>query len=265
MSPLDVGILIVGNEILDGVVLDTNSNWLVRRLRALALHIREFMTVRDEVPEIAKALRRMVEDGCDLIITTGGLGPTHDDKTLRGVAAAFNLPLELNKEALGIVERQYRTFYERGVIRTSEITEARRKMALLPRGARPLDNRVGSAPGVLLEMSEATIICLPGVPAELKWIFENEVLGILKERVKGLMRERILSLPAGDESTLSPIIDEVMAQVPGVYIKSMVQPYAGKGHIRLWISAYGDTEDEVEGRISRAVEKLMRKLREGTQ
>lgn len=262
MTHLDVGILIVGNEILDGVILDTNSNWLVKRLRALALHIREFMTVRDEVPEIAKALRRMVEDGCDLIITTGGLGPTHDDKTLRGVAAAFDLPLELNGEALRIVERQYGTLHERGLIKTAEITDARRKMAILPRGAEPLDNRVGGAPGVLLEREGATIICLPGVPAELKWIFDNEVLRLLRGRVSGVFKERIVALPAGDESTLSPIIDEVMARFPGVYIKSMVQPYRGKGHIRVWVSAYGDSEEGLEERISRAVEELMRKLRE---
>lgn len=259
---MDVGILIVGNEILDGVILDTNSNWIVGRLMTFALHVREFMTVRDEVPEIAKALRRMVEDGCDLIITTGGLGPTHDDKTLRGVAAAFDLPLELNEEALRIVKRQYRTLHKRGIIKTAEITEARRKMAILPRGAEPMDNRVGGAPGVLLERGGTTIICLPGVPAELKWIFDNEVLGLLKGMVSGVFKERIVALPAGDESTLSPIIDEVMSQFPGVYIKSLVKPYGGGTHIRVWVSAYGDSEEEVDGRISRAVEELMRKLRE---
>ena len=262
VSHLDVGILIIGNEILDGVILDTNSNWLVARLRALALHIREFMTVRDEVPEIAKALMRMVEDGCDLIITTGGLGPTHDDKTLRGVASAFDLPLELNEDALRIVKRQYRIFYERGVIHTPEITEARRKMALLPRGAQPLDNRIGGAPSVLLDRKDFTVICLPGVPAELKWIFDNEVLRLLGKLVKGVLKERIVEIPAVDESTLSPIIDEVMAQFPSIYIKSMVKPHRDGAHIRVWISAHGEKDEKLEVRISKAEEELMRKLRE---
>lgn len=255
---MDVGILIVGNEILDGIVLDTNSNWLVGRLRGLALHVKEFMTVRDEIPEIAKALRRAIEDSCDLIFTVGGLGPTHDDKTLRGVAEAFSLPLELNDEALRIVERQYKHFFEQGTVKTSEITDARRKMALLPRGANPLDNRVGGAPGVLLEVGDATVICLPGVPSEMKWIFDNEALEMLKGKVKGVLRERIVTVSSRDESSLSPIIDMVMAQFPGVYIKSMVHSSEGGAHIRLWVSAYGDSEEEVEKLISRAVEELMR-------
>jgi molybdenum cofactor synthesis domain-containing protein len=256
---LDVAILIVGNEILEGIVLDTNSNWLVGHLRGLALHIREFMTARDEISDIAKALRRMKEDGCDLIFTLGGLGPTHDDKTLRGIAEAFSLPLELNDEALRIVERQYRVFFEGGIIKTSEITDARRKMALLPRGAKPLDNRVGGAPGVLLDVGSATVICLPGVPSEMKWIFDNELLEMLKGKVKGVLRERIVVVTSRDESSLSPIIDAVMMLFPGVYIKSMVSSSEDGTHIRLWISAYGDSEEEVEERISRAVEELMRK------
>jgi len=255
---LDVGILIAGNEILDGIVLDTNSNWLVGRLRALAFHVKEFMTVRDEVQDITKALRRMTEDGCGLIFTLGGLGPTHDDKTLRGVAEAFSLPMELNNEALRVVERQYRDLFERGIIKMSEITDARRKMAILPRSAKSLDNRVGSAPGVLLELDTATVISLPGVPSELKWIFDNEVLDLLKGKAKGVLKERILTVSSSDESSLSPIIDSVMRRFPGVYIKSMVHSPEIGGHIRLWVSAHGDSEEEVEERISRAVEELIR-------
>jgi len=251
----------VGNEILDGIVLDTNSNWLVGRLRASALYTVESMTVRDEVPEIAKGLRRMIEDRCELIFTVGGLGPTHDDKTLRGVSAAFDLPLELNREALRIVERQYRILHERGVIETYKITEARKKMAFLPHGAKPLDNRVGTAPGVLLEKGETTVVCLPGVPAELRWIFDNEVTQTLRGKIRGVLRERIITVTSRDESSLSPVIDAVMARFPGVYIKSMVHdPEGGTHSIRLWISVYGDTKEEVESRLSKAVEDLEKEI-----
>jgi len=257
VRPLSVGILIVGNEILDGIVLDTNSNWLVSRLKAFALHVKEFMTVRDEVPEISKGIRRMIEDRCELVFTLGGLGPTHDDKTLRGVAAAFDLPLELNEEALRIVERQYKTLHGRGVVETSEITEARKKMAFLPIGAKPLDNRVGTAPGVLLERRETTVICLPGVPVELRWIFDNEVSEMLRGKVRGIFKEQIVAVPSRDESSLSPVIDRIMAQFPGVYIKSMVHvPEEGTHSIRLWVSAQGDAKEEVESRLSRVVEEL---------
>ncbi|UCH56844.1 MAG: competence/damage-inducible protein A [Candidatus Bathyarchaeota archaeon] len=256
-----IGILVVGNEILDGMVLDTNSQWIINQLKALNLQVSEKMTVRDEAKVIARAIRRMISNGDNLIFTTGGLGPTHDDKTLMGVAMAFELPLELNDAALRIVTRQYADMHQRGIIGTSEITEPRRKMAILPRGARPLDNRVGGAPGVVLEIEGAQIISLPGVPGELMWIFDNQLLGLLKGKVEGAFAEDVIYLPLRDESTLAPIIDEVMQEVPGVYIKSMVKPY-GESGIRLWISAGGQSQAEVEERVNRVANLLVKRCEE---
>lgn len=255
----NIGILVVGNEILDGLVLDTNSHWIINQLKAVRMPVIERITVRDKVSEIAKALRRLLEDGCDIIFTTGGLGPTHDDKTLRGVAEAFGLPLELNDEALAIVERQYRKLHKLGFVRAAELTEARRKMAILPKGARPLDNRIGGAPAVLLEVGDTWIICLPGVPRELKWIFENEVIPLLRRRMSGAFAERVIRLQRGDESAIAPILEEVMREVPGVYIKSMVRPH-GEGGIRLWVSAWGETQSEVERLVEEASRRLMKRL-----
>lgn len=250
-----VGLLVVGNEILDGVVLDTNSQWVINRLKALSFDVKEEMTVRDDIAEISNAIHRIAEDGCGIIITMGGLGPTHDDMTLKGVAEAFNLPMEMNEEALAIVTRQYAELHNKGIIESGEITEPRRKMAIFPRGARPLDNRVGGAPGVLLESGGIMIISLPGVPTELYWIFDNQILPLLESKVEGVFAEKIINLPLRDESTLAPIIDEAMRRSPGVYIKSMVRPY-GESGIRLWISAHGDSKPEVEGRVSIAADLL---------
>ncbi len=256
-----IGILVVGNEILDGLVLDTNSQWIINQLKALKLQVKERMTVRDDTQEISRSLRRLVSNGYDLVFTTGGLGPTHDDKTLMGVAMAFDLPLQLNDEALKIVTRQYSDLHKRGVIETSEITKARQKMAVLPKGARPLDNRVGGAPGVVLDTEGAQIISLPGVPGELMWIFDNQLLSLLKSRVEGAFAEEVIYLPLRDESTLAPIIDEVMKDVPGVYIKSMVKPY-GESGIRLWISASGQSQAEVEERVNRVANLLVKRCEE---
>ncbi|MCW4014725.1 MAG: molybdopterin-binding protein, partial [Candidatus Bathyarchaeota archaeon] len=103
-----VGILVIGNEILDGVILDTNTQWLIQQLKPLNYTVQETITVRDDTTEIAQAINRMKNDTIELVITTGGLGPTHDDMTLRGVAEAFDLPMKLNKHAYKIVERQYK-------------------------------------------------------------------------------------------------------------------------------------------------------------
>jgi molybdenum cofactor synthesis domain-containing protein len=181
----NIGILVIGNEILDGLVLDTNSQWIINQLKALNFHVIQKTTVRDEIPVIGRALRRLVSNGCNLIFTTGGLGPTHDDKTLLGVANAFDLPMGVNDQALEIVTRQYTDLHQRGVIEHAKMTAPRRKMAILPKGAKPLDNRVGGAPGVILDIEGAQIICLPGVPGELMWIFDNQVLQLLKSKVEG--------------------------------------------------------------------------------
>ena len=254
----NIGILVIGNEILDGLVLDTNSQWIINQLKVLNFHVIQKTTVRDEIPVIGRALRRLVSNGCNLIFTTGGLGPTHDDKTLLGVANAFDLPMVLNNQALEIVTRQYTDLHQRGVIEHAKMTAPRRKMAILPKGANPLDNRVGGAPGVILDIEGAQIICLPGVPGELMWIFDNQVLQLLKSKVEGAFAEDVIYLPLRDESTLAPIIDDVMKDIPGVYIKSMVKPY-GESGIRLWISAGGQSQEEVEEKVNRVANLLVKR------
>lgn len=251
-----MGLLIIGNEILDGIITDTNSSWMISRIKAMGMRVWEQMTVRDDVDEIAKAVRRLITDTCNIIITIGGLGPTHDDKTLRGVAEALKSSLELNPEALEIVSRQYLTLYQSGKVDTPDITESRRKMATLPRGAKPLDNRIGGAPGVLLKIEKGLIICLPGVPKEMTWIFENQVEPLLKERANMAYAERIILVPLRDESILAPIIDEVMRKEK-VYIKSMVKPH-GEAGIRVWISSTARSRKEAEDNLERASTLLIK-------
>ena len=251
-----VAIVAIGNEILDGIVLDTNTKWMIERLKPLGFMVMEVMTVRDDVPEIAKTIRRAVEDDCRVIITSGGLGPTHDDMTLKGVAEAYRLPLEVNEEALAIVTRQYKQLYEKGIINSAEITEARRKMAVFPSGAKPLDNRVGGAPGVILAVEGVEIVSLPGVPHELMWIFDNQLIPHFSTHLEGIYYEEVLSLPLKDESTLAPLIDEAMKRIPGVWIKSLVKPYGETG-IKFWISARGTNKEELEAKVKEAANTLV--------
>ena len=250
-----VGILVIGNEILEGVILDTNTQWIIQQLKQINYPVIVIMTVRDNIADIARAINRMHRDGVKIIITTGGLGPTHDDMTLLGVAKAFNLSMELNPSAFGIVERQYQYFYELGVVNTPQITPARRKMAVLPHGAIPLDNKAGGAPGVLLIKEDISIVSLPGVPNELKWIFKNKLAPILKKQVRGHYYEKIIHLNLHDESTLSPLIDEAMKKDPEVYVKSMVKPY-GEAGIRLWLSVHGENPKEIKQRVDKLAKLL---------
>jgi molybdenum cofactor synthesis domain-containing protein len=255
-----VGILVVGNEILDGIVLDTNSQWIINQLKTINLDVKETMTLRDETVEISQAIKRLKQDGCTIVFTTGGLGPTHDDLTLKGIAEAFELPLELSEPALNIVRRQYKMLHEKEIVDTDEITDSRRKMAILPKGSIPLDNKVGGAPGVLLIQEDLRIFCLPGVPKELKWIYENEVKPLIGAEANGVFAEKIIVLPLRDESMLAPIIDKVMERYRDVYIKSLVKPYGVEG-IRLWLSGRGNNMKELKDKLNKA-EEYLRELTE---
>jgi molybdenum cofactor synthesis domain-containing protein len=249
------GILAIGNEVLDGQVLDTNSNWMELKLVALGLEIKRLVSVRDEIDEIGKGLRFLIES-CDIIITSGGLGPTHDDMTLKAIAHTLNLEISENADALAIVERQYKTLHEKGIVHSPDLTEARIKMARIPFGSTPLDNRVGGAPGIRLEVDGAIIFSLPGVPSELKFIFEDSVIPWLQERITQKFYEKVVEFGMHDESTFSPAIDVVMKKFPGVYIKSMPKTYGTTKFLRVWLSARGESLKIITKQIEEAIQSL---------
>ncbi len=260
-----VGILIVGNEILDGVTLDTNTKWMITQLKPLNYVVTETITVRDNTTEIAKALNRMIKDKLGLIMTTGGLGPTYDDMTLEGVAEGLGLEMKINRKALSIVQRQYNEFYRRGVVDTPKITEARKKMAVFPLGAVPLDNEAGGAPGVLIDIGETSIVSLPGVPSELKWIFNHQLKPILRGRSTGFYTERIINLSVRDESILAPLIDEANLLDSDVYVKSMVKSMEDSTAgftIRLWVSCRGDDVSLIKKKVNQVSDFLVELTRE---
>lgn len=259
-----VGILVIGNEVLDGITLDTNSNWLARRLIHLGAKIKTRITVRDDISAISWALHHLIELGSDVIFISGGLGPTYDDMTLQGIVHALDMELELNLQALAIVERQYQWLYEKGLVATPEINEPRRKMAKLPKGAIPLDNRVGGAPGVRIKRKNVLIFALPGVPAELKSIYEAEIEQFLLKKRSRFYSEVVTDREVKDESMIAPLIDQLMNQFPNLWVKSLPPAYGTSNKIRFWFSLSSDKEDPETLRktIDRAIktfDKLLNK------
>lgn len=254
-SPETAGFVVIGNEVLDGIVLDTNSNWMELRLTALGLEMKMLVSVRDDLDEIGKALLFACEN-CDVVITTGGLGPTHDDMTLKAVALALGRELRLDEEAMGIVEKQYKALHKKGIVATSEITDSRKKMAVLPEGSVALNNSVGGAPGVRIDHEGSTIFCLPGVPSELKFIFEESVLPWLEERTSQKYYEKVVEFGTNDESTFAPAIDVVMKRCPEVYIKSMPKTYGTAWTLRVWVSARGTDRNHLKDKVEEAVRLL---------
>jgi nicotinamide-nucleotide amidase len=216
-------IVCVGNELLIGKTLNTNANWLARRATSLGIAVKRITVVSDDVEEIAMVIREVLQRKPHFAITTGGLGPTFDDKTLEGLSKALNLELEVNEKALDMIKQRYETYRKEGRIEKAELTPPRVKMATLPQGAQPLHNAVGTAPGVMLKVGKTLLLALPGVPPEMEAIFEESVAPLLK-KAAGKITFFETSLYADNvvESALAPLIDRAMHDNPYVYVKSHV-------------------------------------------
>ena len=251
-------ILCLGNELLIGKIVNTNAQWLAHQITSLGGSVHRITEVGDDVAEIAAALREAIARRSAFILTTGGLGPTFDDKTLDAVALVLETPLEVNDAALRMVKDRYR-HYEQTTHQTLELTPARLKMAHLPQGAVPLPNPVGTAPGVLSASGSSTIINLPGVPSEMKAIFEASVAPLIRRCVGSHhLYETSLAVTAIIESALAPLIDQVMRDHPAVYVKSHPQAAEPVPRIELHLSTHADAPDAAKEQVEAAAAAIAR-------
>jgi nicotinamide-nucleotide amidase len=259
---VNVEIIIIGNEILLGLVQDTNSNYLCRVLRGMGGRVCHITIVRDEIDSIAEELNASINRRADLIFTCGGLGPTDDDLTLTAVAVAVERQLLLDVAAREFVERKYTELASKGYVMSARMTDERLKMARLPEGARAIENPVGAAPAVVLEARACRIVSLPGVPAELKAIVEGPLQGLLGEIFgRGSYREREVMVECSDESQLAPALRQVAASNPDVYIKSRASRFGPDVTFRVILSASAISADKADAMIERASDDLTSALR----
>lgn len=256
-----VEIIAVGREILTGRTLDTNSNWLAKRITALGGDVKRIVAVDDEIPSISREIKFALENRSLLVVTTGGLGPTADDKTLEAVAKAAGLKMQLNPKALDFVKRRYAFFKGQGFVDSDEVTASREKMAILPKGSEMLSNSIGAAPGVKLSVERSLIASLPGVPKEMRAMFEEALLKVLGKLFgRRVFRERTITTHLSDESRLGEILEMVMKEVPRVYLKSRPSRFGKDVRLAVTLTAGGDDADEVEARIQEAVSEIEKRL-----
>ncbi len=230
-------IICVGNELLIGKTLNTNAHWMAKRATSLGILVKRITIVGDDVDEISNATREALQRKPRFIITTGGLGPTFDDKTLEGIAKAINRKLEVDEKALEMVREKYEAYAKARKMEKVELTPPRVKMAKLPEGAEPLPNPVGTAPGVMINVEETLFIALPGVPSEMEAIFEKSVMPLLKKEAGEVtFFETSIHVNNVMESTLAPLIDQAMHNNPYVYIKSHPKGEEKKPHVEVHFS-----------------------------
>jgi nicotinamide-nucleotide amidase len=166
-------IVAIGTEIVNGQALDTNSQWLSRGLAAVGVPVRFHATLGDDLDENVQAIRFAL-GRADLIVTSGGLGPTQDDLTREALAVVAGVPLVEDAGSLEAIASMFAR-------RNWTMPERNRVQALLPRGAEALPNRVGTAPGLWMRIGERVIACLPGVPHEMKIMFDEQLVPRLRE------------------------------------------------------------------------------------
>jgi molybdenum cofactor synthesis domain-containing protein len=248
-----VEVLVAGDEVLNGDVLDSNTHELCVLVTGLGGQVRRTTTVRDDVETIAHEIRAALARRPALLFTVGGLGPTDDDRTLEGVALGAGRALALHAEAERMVATRYAEFHARGDVPFAELNEARRKMARLPAGAEPADNPIGGAPAVVLELDGTTVVSLPGVPGELRAIVRDS-LDELFARVFGVAHyeERALIVELQDESAIAHVLRAAAAAHPAVYVKSRAKVIGSTPAIRITLSARGPDPATVGGLLEAA-------------
>ncbi len=228
-------IVCLGNELLIGITINTNATFLGEQLTKLGYEVRRVTSIRDDLDLAVEFFHELLERKPDIVIISGGLGPTYDDIQLEVVSKATELELQENSEAL----KQIETYYNK---RDLQLTKERKKMSFLPAGSKVLSNNVGGAPGCHFLYRNIEFFCLPGVPTEMKDIFLTHILPHLKSKENHQLFEKKFQVLNCAESELAPYINEVKGDYPDLYIKSH-PAYEGKAGIVIHVSSYGKSAE----------------------
>ncbi len=253
--PWHAAILVIGNEILVGRVLDTNSQKIAKTLTTLGFEVVEIRKVRDDIDEIADALKDLLGKAY-IVITTGGLGPTYDDVTLEGIAKALGLPLHLSEKAKKMIEEKLK---EMGL----EMTKERLKMAIIPKGSEPIPNPVGVAPGVAILSKEYKIFALPGVPKEMEEMLLKYVVEYLEKESFMRKAEACEELRGVREADIAPIIEAFAKEYKDAYIKTHPRMEGDEPVVKICVLTSGFTEEEARNKANSILKRIINEIRRG--
>lgn len=244
-------ILTVGTELLLGHTVDTNSAFLSRVLAELGFVLYYKATAGDNRQRVAEAIRQAL-GRVELLLITGGLGPTQDDITREAVAQATGRELELRPELLEQIEARFRQL---GV----PMSANNRRQAYLPRGAHAIPNPVGSAPAFFLELEGRAVACLPGVPSEMVYLVEQALVPLLRERLptRSTIHSRLLRVVGLPESRTDELLGELMqASNPTVGLSAQT------GEILVRVTARAASPEEAEAIMGPVVAEVRARLGE---
>ena len=241
-------IITIGDEILIGQIVDTNSAYISKALNKIGIAVYQITSIQDSRDHILEAFA-VAQSRVDLVIITGGLGPTKDDITKHTLAHYFNDVLEVNQDVLDHVTYLFKEYIKKPML------EANKTQALVPSTAQILTNRFGTAPGMWMEKENTIFVSMPGVPYEMKGLMENEVLPRLQEKYKlpYILHKTFLTYGMG-ESAIAQRIEDFENELPQS-IKLAYLPSLGR--VRLRLSTSGQDREEVEKSIELQSQKLL--------
>jgi nicotinamide-nucleotide amidase len=241
-------LITIGDEILSGNTVDTNSNFIATELKNIGIPVIQIFTISDEVDTIKNTLKAAFELG-DLVITTGGLGPTRDDKTKKALAEYFNDEIALDEVTFNHLKNYME---KRG---RADILERNREQAFVPTKSIVFQNHFGTAPCMMMEQDGKLSFSLPGVPYEVKPLIRDQIVPYLKEKFNlYYIHTRIVSVVGIPESILADMIEEWELALPD----NLALSYLPVGtRVKLRITASGDNEAALKQQTEDEIQKLL--------
>ncbi|MCL2579371.1 MAG: competence/damage-inducible protein A [Oscillospiraceae bacterium] len=241
---MNAEILCVGTELLLGDIVNTNAAYLSRELAALGIGCYYQSVVGDNAQRLRESVS-LAFSRADMVITTGGLGPTYDDITKEVVAEYFGLEMELHQPSLDHIHDIF-TKIGRPCTKNNE------KQAYLPKGATVLDNERGTAPGIAIEAGGKVAVMLPGPPSEMKAMFEGKVKPFLQAKTDRVLRSHTIHLFGVGESSVESQLHDAMVE----RTNPTIAPYAKMGEVQLRVTASAKDEAEAETLIQPVIDEI---------
>lgn len=247
---MNAEIISVGTELLLGDIVNTNAQYLSKQLALYGVSVYSQCVVGDNEERIVRAYEAAFDKGADLIITTGGLGPTKDDITKEVAAKYFGRNMTIDENSLKRIEGFFNS-------QNLKMTEDNKKQAYFAEGAKILENKHGTAPGCILEDNGKIIISLPGPPREMMPMFESGVIPFLKERQSSILKSKVLRLSGIGEGLAADKIADLLD-----YENPTVAPYAKTNEVHFRITANAQNEQEANKLIAPVVAEIYNRVGE---
>jgi len=247
---LKAEIIAVGTELLLGQIVNTNAQIISKALQQIGIDVYFHTCVGDNQERLMSVLETGFNRS-DIIILTGGLGPTKDDLTKETVATFFNLPLNVDEGSLSDIKRY---FAERG----RPITQNNYKQALVPQGALALKNKVGTAPGILLNKDGKIIIMLPGPPREMEVMLKGEVIPYLAKMSRDIIHSKVLKFYGIGESALEEKLEDLISKQSN----PTIAPLAKMGEVTIRLTAKAKSRSAAEEMIKPVEDEIIKRVGE---